>query len=279
MESTVIGNKKLIFHLYVFDGFENNLYTHLHEICLKNFISYFDSAIFSIAVDDLNDYSKIQLGISFVNRICNGVLPYDIVIIQNNKELREVSTFKQIVIPLIVKGTDECVFFAHNKGCTHYYGHDYSVARWCILMYYYSFYDMNELCENFKNGKAFYGFSLYERTEDLNHCYLARYPFFYAGTFYWMNIKRIKELAGEHILDLFSFVNDKYSAEEFPRFFDYNQLSSHKNIVLRNLKECHNMYSMYSDMWVDFIRLYFDKDCEIIPFMDEVIMEIIRRNS
>lgn len=267
MGYTVNKTKKLVFHLYVFDGFEENLFIRLHEICLKRIIGNFDTAIFSIAVDDLNDYSKIKMGVSFVNKVCNGIIPCDIVVIKNDTELREVTTFRQICLPLIESGLEEYVFFAHSKGCSRFYGNDDSVLRWCILMYYYCFEDMNELYENFENGKVFYGSFLSEKSDDINPYYLTRYSNYYSGTFYWMNIKKMKELIGDYTGILFLLVNKRYSAEEFPRFFEDKLLSSYKNVVLQNV----NMYFMDKNMWYSCIKTHFDKEANIITFMENIM--------
>lgn len=275
MEYTVTGNKKLVFHLYVFDGFEENVFTRLHRNCLKKVIGNFDDAIFSIAVDDLNDYVKIKSGISFVKDVCDGVVSYDIVIIKNDKELREVTTFKQICLPLIEKGSDECVFFAHNKGCSRFYGRDDSVLRWCMIMYCYCFENLTELYENFQNGKAFYGSVLQARDGGTNPYSLMRYSSYYPGTFYWMNIRKIKELIGEYTGVLFLLVNGRYSAEEFPDFFEDNLISSYKGIVLKNIPQHHDMYLMDRNMWIEYIKTYFDEGAKIISFMDNVMAEII----
>lgn len=277
--------KRLVFHLYVSDDFEKNPFTYCHELCLKEYIGSFDNAIFSVAVDDLYDEEKIKAGIGFVKKICNGKIPYDVFVIKNDYELREVCTFQQIVLPLIEIGADDYIFFCHNKGTTaSYYGRNIeSVMLWNLFMYFYCLDNDKEMIDCFNDGKALYGQNLceFKKRFDKDNSSVNPYELksqselIYAGAFYWMNTKIIKNIFESSNADLFGSVYGRYFAEDFSRYFLEEQLGSCNNFIYRS-PENFNMYYMGYDSWRVYIDI-FDKDAKCVNFIDKIMFQIKKK--
>lgn len=179
--------KNLIFHLYSFDGFEDNDAIRVHLSCLKHFSSVFDNAKFIISVDDPKNADLIKKTEKAI--VSCGFRNVGFKVVENDY-YREARTFKEEVIDKLDK-YEGLTFFAHSKGTTNVLNpkmNKESVLKWVAGMYYLNlnFIDdvENTLINQFKY--AFYGsFKVVsDNIENKNKTW-------YAGTFYWVNTNRL----------------------------------------------------------------------------------------
>jgi len=270
--------KKLVYHLYVLDGFDNNPFAICNKLCLKNYINVFDDATFFVSVDDIHDMASIRSGIRFIEEVCGNVIKPNVFVVKNNKELGEATTFNTCILPMIELGLEDYVFFGHCKGMTTNRDHEFtSLLKWVIIMYYYNLEFIYDVYENFYNGKILYGSNL----SDMSFIEVFKYfpsKTFYSGTFYWLNVKEIKKYYESTNIDIF-YGNDlwRYYAEEFPLYFFNEVKGSYKNNVITN-PEMNDTYKMNEEFWNCYL-LNIDDELKCVPFINEIIDKVININK
>ena len=265
--------KKLVYHLYIFDGFTENPFTYCNKFCLQRYINIFDEATFFISVDDLCDGDKIKTGIKFVKEVCGDNINTNIFVTKNNKELREVTTFESAILPMIEYGSEDYVFFGHNKGATTACNNELiSLLIWVILMYYYNLEFIDDTIRNLDSGKVLYGSNLCDMSYMGIFDYLPSKTF-YSGTFYWINTKEAKKYFEQTNTTDFYCNKWIYYAEQFPQFVIDKLKGSYKNNIMTEPQN-YNTYAMNEINWREYL-LKLDDELQCVPFVNEIIEKVV----
>ena len=282
--------KRLVYYLYISDDFYENYFFKCNELCLKQYIDRFDCANFVISVDYIGDEDKIKKGYEFIKNVCrDSLINYDVHVIENDSNLREVKIFDLVIMPLIEIGANDYVFFAHNKGVFRFGNGDkkmhFSIMMWICFLYYYSFCNFEELENAFNNGKLFYGNNLTMLNEKFylkiieesgNKLLIDQTKFtsfaHYAGCFYWFNISKIKEEIEKQGISFYEKIKYTHFLEFFPMYFCANKIASYNDLMIMGSSK-YNPYIMDYGTWIDYIKLI-DTDTKCLPFMKNIILEI-----
>lgn len=255
--------KQLFYNFYVtrenFDGIINNI----HYKCLEYYKHIFDEVFICITLNDLSDNELVLMVQNKFIQIFNGVnQKITFKVTKNDPHLREVVFFYNEIIEKL--NELDLVFFAHNKGTTNIensYVNKESLFYWIIALYYSSLYNYeNGINMITSNICVTYG-SCYT-TETINE----KTSFsMYAGTFYWMNCKRIYTLIKDEEIEIPKLSN-RFIAESFPNIINklhYNTMSSLRNMILLADKMCVNWYlkgkeycELLGYLTDDFYKLY-----------------------
>ena len=136
-------------------------------------------------------------------------------ILQNDKELREVTFFKEHFIDELDK-FEGLVFFGHSKGG----GSEMTgqISNWINLMYYYNLEFIDEIVDKLSNDdeSIFYGTFEFSQLTDFNGTIKETVFSWYAGSYFWMNTDKIKMYLKENNIDLTNYFKDRFSVEKFP---------------------------------------------------------------
>ena len=203
--------KRLVFHFYLSEDWEENIANKVHFRCLKQFSNVFDEAVVVISSKNADR--------SVINRVEStflGALEVDTVTfkIVENTPYYESLTLKTEIIDKMGK-LDGLTFFAHNKGVSNVNAPDksnYSILMWIYGMYYFGLCRQEmveeQLCTT--QSRMFCGPFLMtaEYISNPLKCW-------YAGTFYWVNTSRLWEHYHEFNVPELS---DRYFAESFPAY-------------------------------------------------------------
>ena len=266
--------RKLVFHLYTYDGMATNSAYKVNQRCLKDCIQHFDKMLFVLSVNDLNNKSVINDGINWVMDTVGG---REVEIkIQQNTPLCESKVLKDEVIDKL-DTLEDLIYFGHIKGAmwldriTEEDSITWSgIVRWICGLYYFNFIDINEMEEKLYGIKykteMFYGTFL---------CYIhERNMYQYIGTHYWLNPMEINRRlkTGEcSIPNVYS----RYFAEDFPGIITQSKhelwgdgLSSHKDVSIDGF----NLYTNSDD---DYARLSeIMGEPNFMQYSDNIIKEI-----
>ena len=263
--------KRLVYHLYLYEGcFESKVYK-LHFACLSRFAKIFDNAIFVLSLDDVNNETLIKTAEKLV---LEKVPVKDTkFIIKQNDLYREAGTFYSEVVDNLDE-FDGITFFGHVKGA----GNEFSpkqdmiqIYHWVIAAYYLNLAYMDEVEWFLVTSPSFnvYGaLKCYWPDVENKYCWL------FSGTFFWLNCQRISGFLKKHEIPI-PPLNNRYCAETFcGNIFEFDnvQVGSHKirHVIGDPNERCMNWYKRAEE----FIELFFDDEGEkqeYYKFRDEIL--------
>ena len=203
--------KKLVFYFYITDDCLERKINQIHMQCLKHYASEFDEILFCLSIDDRTNTELIRKieGYLISEIKCNGNISFKI---YNNTNLREAIAFKNEIADHI--GDDDLVFFAHNKGVTNESTYDRdNIYKWVSAMYYYSLNFMDEVERRLiAEVPLSYGpcLTVNEGTE----LSMAKYDWWYIGTFFWINSKKLKIYMDKWHIEI-PDISNRFYAEDF----------------------------------------------------------------
>ena len=133
--------KKMVFHFYINEGWEENFANSIHFKCLEHYSHIFNESLIVIAFDPGNEHLIPDVKKKFVDCIKSNIVTFKIV---PNDPYFEGGTFKREIIDKAAE-IEGLVFFAHNKGVAclstqGIYDAD-SLAIWICAMYFTRFYE------------------------------------------------------------------------------------------------------------------------------------------
>jgi hypothetical protein len=230
--------KQLYFNFYVnrkqfpFNSIINNI----HFACLEYYKDVFDEVFINISLDDIEDYELIRqvqnkfldiFGVAKKRKITFKIS-------KNNLYLRETVFFYEEILEKL--NDLDLVFFAHNKGITNIIDTDINrddLFHWIIGLYYASLSDMDDVQYLLlSHNRLMYGsFPLYSHKTEW---------FIYAGTFYWLNCKRISFVLTSYNLNNMPLI-DRFVSETYPAYIS--------NVTTKTWYESHGFLdAVYLDM-------------------------------
>ena len=246
--------KQLFYYFYTTREEFNGIINNIHYACLEYYKHVFDEAFICISVDNTEDHELIRMiQNKFLDIFSETQQKITFKVIQNNRHFRECVFFHEEIIDKLSER--DIVFFAHNKGLTNIYFENMnreSLFHWIVALYYASLHNIQDM--------------MFSLTEFLTVAYgscpcYASGRFVYAGTFYWLNCKRIDGLYKNKKY----IMTDRFTAESYPNF-----------LIENNLYGCYkpcsfNSYTRAVDANVEDVFFYEDaKDvCERIGYLSE----------
>ena len=261
-------NKTLVFYWYSSMKYSNDITYSLHLSCLRKYSSVFNKAVFVIAVDDLNDTKLIkETKKAIVENVNINNISFYVII---NDRLCETNAFKKHVLDYNPE-YNEVLFFAHTKGLriindypawTEYY------IDWILCLYFYSLnFDFEMETKLFGglggNNSAFFGSIMAMDNSNINK------GLYYPGTFYWVNINKIKNDEMNGIITIPNFCY-RSSVEDFPKIYNKTEIrnTSHDNKFMNEAPYYYDAVDYYN-----LIGFYGNKE-EYYKFKSEIMSEI-----
>ena len=224
--------KKLVYHFYLEEGFEENIANIVHFRCLEKYSNIFNESIIVISPKEPQNEALINKAKGFlINVLKSPILTFKVA---KNTRYYEAQTFYDEIMSKLNE-SEGLTFFAHNKGVSNVLNNAISkesVMRWICGMYYFNlnFIDEveNRLCADFLG--TFFG-SYLMTGENVS----SKNKLWYAGTFYWLNSGRLLKYCERENIKL-PKISDREYAEWLPgEIMDWgngNKLSSHNKMLL-----------------------------------------------
>lgn len=184
--------KILIFHWYDNNLDELNLFQKIHLYYFNKFKHIFDKIVISISTNNMNNNEHINnIKKLFIDDNTNDI---DFRLINNDPDLREASTFKKFILDSDEFDNDY-VFFAHSKQ-TDYTNTPESLSLWIGVMWYFNLTNLNDTIKKINNKTKYISSGVIkacmgEGWQEHNKC---KYDHIYAGTFFWLNMKKFKAI-------------------------------------------------------------------------------------
>lgn len=214
------SKRRLVFHFFITKDWRENKVYDLHFKCLKFYKECWDEVYFALSTEDASDTESLMEVKEKLFKIFSDTKKVEFEIIQNSL-YGEVPTFKKEVIDRF--GQDDLVFFAHTKGVTdikkNWLPED--IYKFVCCLYYFTLNDALrkgeepdlitrylEIETDFLSFGAFMTQFTYEKHIK------NKYEWYYAGTFFWINSKRLEQYITLNKIEL-PKVTDRYYAENF----------------------------------------------------------------
>lgn len=201
-------NKKLVFAFYLSKNYSSEI-VDIHFRCLEWFKDSFDTVeIVFILDDNYNKENLLDAQRRFTQIFLGKPISFSMV---PNTPYREALVFHDYVATKLSEY--ELVFFAHNKGTTNVGKCPLEeIYTWVMAMYFYSLNYMGEVEDMLWNKKFMsYGPFLTQNTEPEKP---TKYDWYYVGTFFWINGKKIFQYMRNSNIPL-PVMGDRFYAEEF----------------------------------------------------------------
>lgn len=209
--------KKLVFHFFIAKNWRDNPVYKIHFNCLSYYRSCFDEAYFALSLEDPNDLDSLYEVKQKLLDIFRGLSKIEFENVENTI-LCECPTFKKQIADKL--GEDDLVFFAHLKGTMNIKEFDSNwVYNWICGLYYFSLneeYESNNkfITRVFTNSEHYLSYGSYRLKFYLDQTTFNKYEWYYCGTFFWINSKRLKEYIKLNNIEL-PIMSDRFYAETF----------------------------------------------------------------
>ena len=242
--------KRMVFHFYITEGWENSITNKIHLECLKRYSHVFDEVIFVITLDDTSNYGLIRsLEMALLNL---GLTPRITFRIENNTYLRDSKTFYDFIASKL-GDYNGLTFFAHNKGTSNLSTYNVEQMLWWITsMYFLSLEYIDEVVTSLTEGRELsYGSLLNEIVYDeilvteegvepkrkfmeKTKMFLGKNKYQYMGTFFWLNELTLLEHMEKNDIPL-PKLTDRWYAENFcPNLYGMEYAFSHRGRFSKN---------------------------------------------
>lgn len=222
--------RKLVFHLYLTKDWRTNWVYKIHFNCLKYYRECFDKAYFALDLEDKSDIGSLVEVKQKLVHILNNVQNIEFETVENNYYY-ESQTFKNAVVDRI--GKDDLVFFAHIKGVrdAEIYPLGDVIKNICTL-YYLSLNpekETHDVTEKLKLWSEFitYGSLLIQFDDEFK--VKGKYDWIYAGTFFWLNSRRLNNYINTHDVKLPEFDSRFYSENFLCNVFPIHSMDKNSN--------------------------------------------------
>lgn len=231
-------NKRLVFSFYIDDNTLENKVNQLHLRCISYYNDIFDNVTIVFLINDITNIKLITEISKHITKLRNGKeIEF---IIEENNEFRESYVFNKYVVERIIQ--NEIVLFAHNKGITNIlnYKHE-DIFYWITFMYYYNLQYIDEVYNSLINKKYVAYGTLMSYNKDIEIETFNKYSWYYLGTFFWVNMNKIRDIINNRG-DKLPTMNDRFYDEEFlGNLFEISlRCTSHNNQCSYNLYDLYN---------------------------------------
>ena len=209
-----ILKKKIVFHYYLSSdkSLDRTCYK-IHDFCLRRYLKFFDDVVFVISIDNDIEDAEIYKIKDMVLSSCKSSANITLQVVENKPFYREAETFFREIVDK-KEEYEGIIFFGHNKGTTNAY--DENIFTWITCLYFFNLEPIDEVENTFyKSAALAYGGPTLNYKDYENAPVLSKYHFhFSVGTFFWVNIKRLKHICSLKGIKIPGLV-DRWSAENF----------------------------------------------------------------
>ena len=203
--------KRLIFHMWIppKGSTQYELPENLHFACLKRFSNVFTEALFILSTDDVNDSDTLSL---YKSRIlsCGFNRNVTFKVIENTMYYESLTFYNEIASKL--SELDGLTFFGHSKGLTNYHGNEENTIYWVLASYYFNLNWMDEVERMLLSYQQYYYGTLLSLVDTIPN----RYKWYYAGTFMWINTRKLNEYGVKYDGAVVPPLVDRSYSELFP---------------------------------------------------------------
>lgn len=256
---------RLVYAYYVGDEF--TIIHKVHLLLLQMYINIFDNVDFILLINDNTNVEETKnLILSYLNRD-----DINFVIRNNDSFYREGIIYKEFIVDKLNDYKEnELVFFGHTKGVTNGLNKKYldNTIVWISLMYWCNLnkpYLIDyELIE--KDNICFGAIYNYDSSN------ITKYHWQYAGSFQWINPKRLYELTKDNNKEFRDF-NIKVIAEQFlgnnvsPEYAAFTNHTVFNKYHSLLLYDSHDY--IYSNVWyAAYCMMAIDDTYEFINFLE-----------
>lgn len=265
--------KRLVYHLFLYDGcFESNVYK-LHLACLSYFAKIFDQAIFVLAMNDTDNQELIkQAEKAILNKIH---IPDIKFIVDKNYDYREAATFYSQIANRLDE-LDGITFFGHIKGAGNEFNPNIDMLQiynWVIAAYFFNLFYMDEVTWYLITSPSFntYG-ALKCKWENIENVY----DWIYSGTFFWINGQRTAAFLRKNDIKL-PPLNNRYCAETFcGNIFKFNNAEAGSHKCFHYIADPGTEFLNWYKYATEFIEEFLDDDSrqDFYNFRDEMLKAI-----
>jgi hypothetical protein len=175
-----------------------------HYMMLKDYSRIMNEMVFIITHNNLsnNVLNKIKTRLLFECQLCKSIT---FIVEKNIPQFREGIIFKKYVIDKL-NDYDGLTFWAHSKGVTNKTNINNltNTLKWLYMMYYSNIIWFHEvqLKLDDKSDYISYGTLYYkDRRHNLTH------NWFYSGSFFWLNTKKLYKYIQDNNIDITDFVS------------------------------------------------------------------------
>ena len=196
---------QVIFNFYIIDNECNNAAYQIHYVWLSNIASMVDKMTFILTYNSDIEIETINRIKSILVSICN-VSDITFITEPNNPEFREGIIYKKYIIDRLDQYDDYLTFFGHTKGVSNPNGFEdqNNLLLWIFSMYYLSFayiIEMQTKLESNMHDYITYGGAYFNDFRHTNN-----YHWFYSGSLYWINTKRLNEYIIKNNIDKYDYI-------------------------------------------------------------------------
>lgn len=207
----MINNKLLVYNMYIIDSYVDNSATgkiyDMHFIMLNKICPLFDEIIFILTY---NGNNNDQIVLNFKKKLieeCSQCPKITFIFEKNNANYREGIIYKKYIIDKLNE-YDGLTMFGHSKGVTNSNNINYldNTLLWIYSLYYlnttWNLEVFNKLDDNPNCKYITYG-GLYFKDRRHN----IKYNWFYSGSFYWLNTKKLLKYITDNNIDYSSYLS------------------------------------------------------------------------
>lgn len=213
-------NVKIIFAYYVSNEFSNLHKLHLflfNKMLLKN-NEYFNNINIYLLINDTNNEPLInETKLNILSYIDTSIHQYiNFIIVQNNQIYREGLVYKnEIIDKLDSYDKNTLILFIHTKGVSNELNiNNYeNTMNWISIMYYFNFYNINNIFERFYDEDIITYGTLYNYDDSS----LVKYKWQYTGSFHWIYPYRFINYINKSNIS-YDDVKNKYNSNTSIRF-------------------------------------------------------------
>ncbi len=246
-------NRKLVFSFYVNENYNDEINT-IHFRCIGHFKNCFDCADITFILEDKVTcmvYAR-QAEQRFLDIFIGKNIQFSFI---DNNEFRESKVFYDKIATRLKD--EELVFFAHNKGISNVFKHDRAqIYQWVTAMYYFSLNYPEEMQKRLVNEKYYCYGSFLTKNDEPERC--NKYGWYYIGTFFWINGKKLYQYMRNNEIDL-PVMGDRFYDEEFLgnilQTWPLVMTASRRNKYLVN---CGDFYNYATD----YTKIAYEEDIE-----------------
>jgi len=255
--------KRLVFHFFIAKDWRTNPIYKIHFNCLDYYKECFDEAYFALSLEDPNDIDSLY---EVKQKLVDIFRALDKIEFERvpNTDFCECPTFKSQIAERI--GKDDFVFFAHTKGVMNIKEFEKDkVYQWICGLYYFSLNEQKQdkgfLDRIFINNTHFISYGSFKLQFYLKHKTFNKYEWYYCGTFFWINSKRLSD---------YIRINETKLPEMSDRFYSENFLGNIYPLIENNPV----FPGSYEIKGTDFQFLQYNKPVSIdaIPYYIEFLL-------
>ena len=206
----MINKYRLIYNMFIIDNYDQSEHNdvmkiyNMHYMMLSNYSKIMDEMIFIITHNNLSNdiLNKVKVRLLIECQSCKSIT---FIVEKNMPQYREGIIFKKYIIDKL-NDYDGLTFWGHSKGVTNQSNINnlYNTLLWIYVMYYNNITWLYELKNKLDDKTEYMSYgTLYYK--DNRH--KLTYNWFYSGSFFWLNTKKLYKYIQDNNIDISNFIS------------------------------------------------------------------------